>query len=271
MTKSFRKIYKNHMAAIGEACDYESVIYKNQGVILVYCQEGECRVGEEKLKAGDCFLLTLKPLELKGKMAKVIICVFTPTAYRENIKEFMLFPVINRKLKNGNAVSKAVEKLLEICRMPDWNSNFLVISQMYRLIYEISSDFHREKEMVGVKERDKYKKMHEIENYIGEHYSENITLLQLAEHYNYTESSMSRFFTVNFNMTFLEYYNAVRLAKAQNDLLFSELSISEIAVKNGFSGLRSFQRVFHKQNKMTPSEYRKNGKGCRFKETSDIE
>lgn len=193
-----------------------------------------------------------------AKEAHAAILYFKPHTYRENVEAFKQFPQINRKLDYSEKIDGLINALVQKSCRKQWNSGFLMLSLIYELIYEVSSLFSAEKDYPEtITEKAVYDKMMEIENYIFEHYSENITLQDLAKRYNYSESAMSRFFTAYFNMTFSDYYKEVRLSKAKNDLLYTELTISEIALKNGWSSLRSFQRAFLSRNHMTPSEYRK--------------
>ena len=58
-------------------------------------------------------------------------------------------------------------------------------------------------------------------------------------------------------MTPLNYINTLRLGQSLNDLLYTEKSIEEIAVENGFPNPRSYTTAFRRNYEMTPSQYRK--------------
>lgn len=94
----------------------------------------------------------------------------------------------------------------------------------------------------------------------------NLTLPMLAQHLGLSESYCSKFFSKNVKMTFVEYVNALRANAAQYMLINSDASITEIQQKAGFGSIQTFNRVFKKQTKMTPSEYRqRKGKGRQCK------
>ena len=57
--------------------------------------------------------------------------------------------------------------------------------------------------------------------------------------------------------TFKTHLNQVRVSKAFRDLLETDYSILEIAMRNGFPDTRSFINVFRDTYGMTPSQYRK--------------
>ena len=57
--------------------------------------------------------------------------------------------------------------------------------------------------------------------------------------------------------TFKTHLNQVRVSKAFRDLLETDYSVLEIAMRNGFSDTRSLINVFRDTYGMTPSQYRK--------------
>ena len=59
------------------------------------------------------------------------------------------------------------------------------------------------------------------------------------------------------NLNNKKYIDSVRLEKAINDILHTNLSMTDIAYNNGFANLKSFNRIFKRIYKMTPHEYRK--------------
>ncbi|MDQ8734532.1 helix-turn-helix domain-containing protein [Paenibacillus sp. LHD-38] len=53
-----------------------------------------------------------------------------------------------------------------------------------------------------------------------------------------------------------QYVIQFRINRAKDDLLFTNLSITEIAEKHGFSSLHYFSKIFRKLNGLSPREYR---------------
>lgn len=86
-----------------------------------------------------------------------------------------------------------------------------------------------------------------MNQYIHEHYTEVIGLDELAEVCHLSKSYMARFFKRYMDATVGEYINTVRAHKAKEDLLETSLSFTSIAIKNGFSGLRSMNRALEKE------------------------
>ena len=68
---------------------------------------------------------------------------------------------------------------------------------------------------------------------------------------------LCRLFREATGTTFLEYLNDIRLSKAHQLLLETNLSIGEIAAKTGFSSGLRLSKVFHSSYHMPPSKFRR--------------
>ncbi len=92
--------------------------------------------------------------------------------------------------------------------------------------------------------------------YISEHYSEKITVLQLAQTVHMSESCFMRKFRKYVGLSAIEYISHFRIDKACHELLHSEKNILEIAFECGFGNISNFNRQFRKNMNCTPGEYR---------------
>ena len=93
--------------------------------------------------------------------------------------------------------------------------------------------------------------------YINRHYSEPISLEQAAGRVHMSRYHFCRVFHSAAGATFLEYLYNVRLAKAHQLLLGSDLRLSEIASRCGFSSTSHLTRIFKNTYGMPPGEFRK--------------
>ena len=73
---------------------------------------------------------------------------------------------------------------------------------------------------------------------------------------NMSESAFSHFFKKRTNMSFINYVNNQRIAKACNLLASTTLSASEICWECGFNNKSWFYRKFSETYGMSPKEYR---------------
>ena len=99
------------------------------------------------------------------------------------------------------------------------------------------------------------KKVQEI---ISKDISKHISMREISEMYNISETSLKNYFTSIFGMTVSEYMLGLRLEKAARLITDSRLPISEIASLCGYSNQGRFARVFKSHYGMLPLEYRHN-------------
>ncbi|MBO5130215.1 MAG: helix-turn-helix transcriptional regulator [Oscillospiraceae bacterium] len=99
--------------------------------------------------------------------------------------------------------------------------------------------------------------LQEIIHYINEHYTEQLTLKDIAQLHNISCEHLSRIFKKKLGLTFKEYLYSIRLTHACRLLLHTNKSTLEISLEAGFPDLRSFGRQFDRAYHMTPKEYRR--------------
>ena len=97
-----------------------------------------------------------------------------------------------------------------------------------------------------------------VVDYISENYMENITLADLAELVNLSETGLSRLFRNITGMSCIDYVIEYRLTKAMGMLRTTDKPIIEVAFDAGFNNISYFNRMFKRHCHQTPSEFRKN-------------
>jgi xylan 1,4-beta-xylosidase len=95
---------------------------------------------------------------------------------------------------------------------------------------------------------------------INQNYEEKVSLKELAAKENISSFYLSHLFKAKMGISFQEYLNRVRLAKATDLLIHSELKVVDILYSCGFSGPKFFYNFFKLKYDCTPTEYRKNHK-----------
>ena len=96
----------------------------------------------------------------------------------------------------------------------------------------------------------------EIIQYIQQHYSEALTISQIATAVGISPTYFSAYFTEHFDQSFSEYMRSLRCNKACALLKGTTLSIAEVALSVGFGSSSHFIRNFRKTMGMTPLVYR---------------
>jgi len=92
--------------------------------------------------------------------------------------------------------------------------------------------------------------------FIHEHYRENITLKDIADHLQISESYLTKIFRGKTSYSVVEYITQYRLKQAIDLLMDPNVKIYEIAEKVGYQDSRYFSTLFKKEMGLTPSEFR---------------
>jgi len=96
-----------------------------------------------------------------------------------------------------------------------------------------------------------------IKRQFENHYSRFYTLAALAKQYSVSPSSLSHRFRAATGMSVMEYLLSCRMASAKRMLAGSDMGISQIVERCGFSDNSNFSRTFKKLNGMSPKAFRK--------------
>ncbi|MBP6663359.1 MAG: helix-turn-helix transcriptional regulator, partial [Paludibacter sp.] len=79
----------------------------------------------------------------------------------------------------------------------------------------------------------------------------------LADYLNISRIQLYRKIKAMFDVNVSDYINNIRLEQARSMLQNSELTISEVAYKNGFSSPNYFSTVFKNKFGLSPNAFRK--------------
>lgn len=162
--------------------------------------------------------------------------------------------ISNYYLEQG--VQKEDMDLISLNAMKDiLNSSFLstiekTIEHFCESIYENIKILHRSLD-------DKIKQF--TKKCIETHYSNaNFNLSMISQLCNYSTYYFGRLFKDLFGVTFNQYLRNYRIEKSKRYILYSELSIEDIAFKVGFSSVSYYCTTFKKITGVTPSRYKGN-------------
>lgn len=158
-----------------------------------------------------------------------------------------------------NDVANCINEIDILCSEQPEGYQLLLKSILFRLIYIIIS--HKETiEITSNIQTKSLEKLKYILKYVEEHYSEHITIEEMAKLTFYSKSHFMKFFKSHIGTGFIDYLNNYRLMMSEQMLKTSDLSVIEIAQLNGFDNISYFNRIFKKKYNLSPSKLRKNTK-----------
>lgn len=129
------------------------------------------------------------------------------------------------------------------------------LSQFWLLLYTWFQNSTKNLQPYSLKNQER---LQNILVYIQQHYSEKITLEDIANSINICRSECCRFFKTQIGDTLFHYLLQYRIHQSLPLLAESSLSITEIAEQTGFTSPAYFSRTFHKFMGISPAAYRKN-------------
>lgn len=267
-------LHRNHIPALIAVLNKEELkeafpaqafipLHWHRSVEITLIENGECilQVGNNRMVIKDDFTCVNSGVlhSIVGKHIQddvhVIIVVLSYDFIRmycpdiENI-------IFDLTLKENHSDLKELYYRLENLYLNQDQYTYLKINAcLLEILHLLLSQYQRPKFQNYKKNFEQTK---EILSYIHEHYQEDLTLESTAKYFHMSKEHFSRQFHHCVGKTYLNYLMSYRLYHAYNDVVNSDKTIQDIARIHGFLNTKSFIRVFTKEYKQTPLQYRKN-------------
>lgn len=103
---------------------------------------------------------------------------------------------------------------------------------------------------------NQFLKVEKMASYISEHYTDEISIDDIAEVASLHPKYAMTLFRHVFGLTIGEYISQHRLSHAQRLLAITDLKIVDVALEAGFGSVSQFYELFSQTNKMTPTQFR---------------
>jgi len=93
--------------------------------------------------------------------------------------------------------------------------------------------------------------------YIGEHYSEQISIRSISAHFCISSNYFSAYFTRHFGRSFVDFLTHYRIEKACMLLAAGNISVTSAALQTGFENISYFIKKFKHITGTTPAAYKR--------------
>ena len=157
---------------------------------------------------------------------------------------------------NSEEIKSALKNIFMECHVTDSYSNTCVISRIHLFFslllrrYSGTIQFYDHQQNEG-----SHGNFTQLLQYIQNNY-QTVTLEQLASVFHYNPSYLSRLIKKNTGQTLLDILTNLKMSKASDLLLHTNLKIEEIAVLSGYQSVDHFSRLFKKTCGSSPQKYR---------------
>ncbi|MDE6465488.1 MAG: AraC family transcriptional regulator [Duncaniella sp.] len=137
---------------------------------------------------------------------------------------------------------------------------FYRMLELMAILHELaeSGDYRRlsSSSFASLKPSGDSRRVQKVQEYISEHYKEEIRLAELAELVGMTPTAFSRFFKLRTGRSISDYLIDIRLGHATRALVDSTTSLAEICYECGFNNVSNFNRIFKKKKGNSPKVFR---------------
>jgi len=242
---------------------------------LLYCIQGafDMSVGNENFHVEPADVLLIPPnmffVPLDGGACEYYVVSFSATTVTENVaknklnvtrritlndgyayrckSDYTSMSEIQNFIKNTPLRVKNVLERADKLKPNETFSDQLLLDQLVKelLIHLSNVNFLKQNH-----------RLTGILNYIEQNYSNALSLSGISETFSLSESYIARLFKKELNCKPSEYINNVRISAAEELLLTTEMSVTEISAKVGYSDVYYFSKIFKRIVGTSPSKIR---------------
>ena len=255
--------------------DFESVpMHWHEDVEFIYVKKGSGLIvidGQEHLVSASDIALIL-PGKVHGifqngdESMEYENILFDGKIFSSSLDDFydtFLLPFFENAVDIPQIFKKGVTGYESIKKYLDYNDNIsshregawglAIKGNLYLLLFDLVTIYEKK---IDTTNRIRIDKLKPVIKHVELHYSEPMTVADMADLAGFSESHFMRFFKEVFGVSFITYLNDYRLSMAARLLLSTEENILTISQQVGFENLSHFNRCFKKKYNKTPSQYR---------------
>lgn len=256
------RIWFNNLTA-----DFDT--HKHDVLEIVLCNENSYTVifGDQtvKLHEGDILFIppnVLHSIEAPENGSRFILLFdlsFLQMFHnRNNILNFLSKPRLYNIVSHPHIYSNVYSRLMHIITLYFANETYNEIdiyADLLNVLKEICE--HNTKQNISDNQKHtlSYDKFVKILSYIDDNYAEDLSLEKVANIANFSKFHFSRLFKQYTNTTFYEYLSQKRILVAQ-ELILTNMPITDVAFQTGFNNLTTFCRCFKKYIGCSPTQYK---------------
>lgn len=227
-----------------------------------YCINGEvhsygpgdfCLVNSEAVHHSE----VLKDFEVKDQKVTGLILLISYDFIKSLVPDISdSYFEVKEKETEIAIKAKLLELLHERMNEAVEYNNVRMLSTVCEILLILCQKCKYSKEIIQINTQRDTERIRGILSYIHENYAENLVQYEVAKKFYFSREYFSKFFKKYTGLNFKEYLTRYRLAKAEKQILETDITILEIAMQNGFSDARQLINSFKKYYGVTPKQFR---------------
>lgn len=215
------------------------------------------------LKTGDIYLINRHQVHSFARTQepnRILAFQLNTDLYRKIHPSCNYLFFTHNIIGEGSLNNQLRELLLSCANMYFSELNFselkcssLLLDALYLLLTH--SDYEITSKKDSVSARNNSMRLNRIMDYISAHYTEKLTLSDVAKTENITDYHLSHFISKMLGISFQEYVNQVRFEHALHLANETDLGLLDICMESGFSSPRYLNKCFEKNFNCTAKQY----------------
>lgn len=218
------------------------------------------RHSESKIEGSDFtyVLIGVEGLEVKAFEENFDVNIQSENEANDNKSEsgyIESYVFINNFEKYSEEAGKLVEEIAAEIKNNEIHSK--LIAKSLFSVFLMKMNRYVNNSMVIEKDRRGSKQLNFIKNFLENHYTQDISLDDLAAKVYISKYYLVHEFKREFGFTPMDYLLHVRLDTAKSLLLTADYSVKKISELSGFSSQSYFNQIFKKKIGISPSEFKR--------------
>jgi AraC-like DNA-binding protein len=136
-------------------------------------------------------------------------------------------------------------------------ANYIVKGLMIRIFFILTMDYYEINLTKSQKKQINDLLFLEVEEYLRKNY-QDASLKELTSRFHFQQDYFARLIKKHTGLTFSEYLRKIRISKAEELLLNTRMTTTQIIESIGYKNRNHFYNVFHAIHNMTPEQFRQN-------------
>lgn len=234
----------------GSNFSFQSHLHQCFEVIILLSGEMTITVDAKKffLKEKEALLIFPNQIHsLESNASRHILCIFSPQLVQAYTSKVVGKVPVNNKFQPDEYLINMLDS------MENASSSALKKGVLYSLCGQFDETADYETKQIDNKDL-----LNKIFSFVEENFRNDCSLMNLSKATGYDYSYLSRYFKKMIGISFNSYITNHRLSHACYLMENTTLPIIQCAYDSGFTSLRSFNRSFKENFKITPTQYRKN-------------
>lgn len=159
------------------------------------------------------------------------------------------------EISDYDSYRQIFDSITEASLFPTAESEILIQTKMFELLYKLMINASKEKENTSVSVNNSIIVNKAVE-YLDTHFNQDISLADVSEHVHLSRIYFHNLFKVSVGETVHNYLLKKRIEYAKKLLATTDFELTKIAIQSGFSSQSYFNYVFKRKTNYSPKQYR---------------